>query len=133
MNAYIAVVARKHSSRVQDLLVYTSLIVSKASNNYEGTPWLSYDSHFWSHVAAKPVAEWGVVYPHLWTQYFNQAQAKCNTPVKSESGTRKNLGAEQREGAGQQNVSKNPSTNQRATQENQHSQPYPRIPPICRS
>ena len=58
MNAYIAVVAMKDASRVQDLLAYASLIV-KASNDYEGTPWLSYDSHFRSHAAAKPVGEWG--------------------------------------------------------------------------
>ena len=132
MNAYIAVIAMKDASRVQDLLAYASLIV-KASNDYEGTPWLLYDSHFRSHAAAKPVGGWCVVYPHLWTQYFNQAQAKCNSPAKSENGTGKILGTEQRESTGQQNPSKNPSSIQGASRvPNQRFQPYPKNPPICR-
>ena len=81
-----------------------------------------------THTSVKPVGEWGVVYPHLWTQYFNQAQAKCNSLVKSENGTGKILGTEQR-----QSPSKNPSSIQRASRvPNKRFQPYPKNPPICR-
>lgn len=68
MHTYFAVVALiiKYESRVQDLLAYASLIV-KASSDYEGTAWLSYDSHFRRHAAAKSVAEWGIIRSDLWT------------------------------------------------------------------
>ena len=45
LNSVISVVALKHPERVQDLLGYSSMI-TKASLDYEGTPWLAYDAHF---------------------------------------------------------------------------------------
>ena len=44
-NAYISIIAIKQPERVRNLLAYSSLI-TKASADYQGTPWLTYDSHF---------------------------------------------------------------------------------------
>ena len=44
-NAYISVMAIRHPGCIRDLLAYVS-IITKASLDYKGTPWLSYDAHF---------------------------------------------------------------------------------------
>ena len=44
-SSLISVMAVRHPERVQDLLAYVALI-TKASLDYEGLPWLAYDSHF---------------------------------------------------------------------------------------
>lgn len=125
MHAYIAVIALKDSSSVQDLLAYASIIV-KGSTSYEGRAWLSYNSHFRSHTSANAVAEWGTIRPDLWTQYFSRATAKMSTLTKTDS---KSV---QRSGAGQQNTNKALNTNQRSSCASQRSQPYSKPPTICR-
>ena len=44
-NAYTSIVAIKQPERIRNLLAY-SLMVTKASADYQGTPWLAYDIHF---------------------------------------------------------------------------------------
>lgn len=52
-NTYIASVLMREPDRASDLLACSSLIV-KASSDYEGDPWLSYDRFFRRQAAAEP-------------------------------------------------------------------------------
>ncbi len=76
-NTYIAVVSMKDSSRVKDLLAYSSLIV-KASSDYVEEAWLGYDSLFRRQAAAEPTLFtcWGQISPPLWTQHFGIAASR---------------------------------------------------------
>ena len=65
--------ALKHPERVQDLLGYSSMI-TKASLDYEGTPWLAYDAHFRRLAAANRLTQWSQVEASLWTNYFTSAK-----------------------------------------------------------
>ena len=44
-NAYTSIVAIKQPERIRNFLAYSSM-VTKASADYQGTPWLAYDTHF---------------------------------------------------------------------------------------
>ena len=72
-NSVISVMALKHPERVQDLLGYSSMI-TKASLDYEGTPWLAYDAHFRRLAAANRLTLWSQVDTSLWTNYFTSAK-----------------------------------------------------------
>ena len=71
-NAYISVMALHYPGRVRDLLAYSS-IITKAAHDYEGTPWLSYDTHFRTLAASMHLQTWGHVDQSLWFQTFNRA------------------------------------------------------------
>ena len=76
-NAYISVVALHYPERVRDLLAYASLI-AKAAYDYEGTPWLSYDTHFRTLAASMRLQSWGAVDQSLWSQHFNRATLRAS-------------------------------------------------------
>ena len=44
-NSFVSVMAKRHPERVHELLAY-SAVIAKASQDYDGLPWLAYDSHF---------------------------------------------------------------------------------------
>ena len=50
------------------------ITITKASLDYEGTPWLSYDSHFRRVAAAAKLTDWSQVDASLWTLYFTSAR-----------------------------------------------------------
>ena len=72
-NAYVSVVAIRHPGCIQDLLAYMS-IITKASLDYAGTPWLSYNAHFQRITAAAKLPGWSQVEVLLWTLYFTSAK-----------------------------------------------------------
>lgn len=76
-NTYISVVALRHPHRIRDLLAY-SLIITKAADDFKGTPWLSYESHFCSLAATIHLQTWGLVDQSLWSQNFSRATL-CQT------------------------------------------------------
>jgi hypothetical protein len=78
-NAFISVVAVQAPQRVRDLLAYSTLI-TKAAHDYEGTPWLSYDSHFRTLAATLHLANWSQIDQSLWSQHFNRAIVRKFTP-----------------------------------------------------
>lgn len=72
-NSFTSVMAVHHPERVRDLLVYAS-IITKASLDYEGTPWLAYDGHFRRVAAASKLQDWSQVDASLWTLCFTSAK-----------------------------------------------------------
>ncbi len=56
-STYASVLMLKHPAATRDLFAYQAMIV-KAAHNYEGTPWLSYDAHFWSLAATIQSISW---------------------------------------------------------------------------
>ena len=72
-NAYISVMAMRYPGCVQDLLAYMS-IITKASLDCEGTPWLPYDAHFRRIAATTKLPSWSQVEASLWTLYFTSAK-----------------------------------------------------------
>ena len=68
-NAYTSIIAIKQPERIKNLLAYPSLI-TKASADYQGTPWLAYNSHFRQVAAITKQADWSQVNSSLWTQYL---------------------------------------------------------------
>ena len=68
-NAYTRIIAIKQPERIKNLLAYPSLI-TKASADYQGTPWLAYNSHFRQVAAITKQADWFQVNSSLWTQYL---------------------------------------------------------------
>ena len=88
-NTYMSVLAARKPDRLQDLLAYSSLIV-KASMDFEGDSWLTYDKFFRRQAAAEPARyqTWGEVEPSMWTQHFGRAVAKPLCKECGESGHR---------------------------------------------
>ena len=78
---------------MHDLLGYASMI-TKASLDYEGTPWLAYDTHFRRSAAAARLTTWSQVDASLWTMYFTSAKlagsasglAIVTSPTKDQGG-----------------------------------------------
>ena len=123
-NTYTSVMAVRHPGCIQDLLAYASTI-TKASLDYEGTPWLSYDSHFWRVAAVAKLTDWSQVNASLWTRYFISARlshgslgglAVISSPQKVDT-QRKKVDTPKRPGA---------------TQRSRYS-PYPPRMPICKN
>ena len=118
-NSYMAIRLMKEPCKFKDLLAYSSLIV-KASLDYEGEAWLSYDKFFRRQAAAEPVRYqcWGEIDPSIWTQHFGRAVAR---PSCEDCGSRDHDGCHRSQDSGRQ---------KRA--DNRH-RPYPppRRPPIC--
>ena len=122
-NTYMSVLAYQNPDRLVDLLAYSSLIV-KASVDFEGDSWLTYDKFFRKQAAAEPARypTWGAVEPSMWTQHFGRAVA---TPICKECGD-----------SGHKSCLKNKrgeSTEQaKANTNNNRYKPYTRRAPVCR-
>ena len=116
-NTYISVHVMKHPNRVQDLLAYASSI-AKASTDYQGVPWLAYDSHFRRLAAAKHLTDWSDTESSLYTRYFAKAQLRDERPVDAVE-----VGSKPAE-----------ATKYRSTDHGASSRysPYPSPNPICR-
>lgn len=74
-NTYISVMLIRYPEQVIDLLPYSSTI-TKASADYEDTPWLAYDSHFHKLAEANGREDWSQVESSLWTLYFANSRLK---------------------------------------------------------
>lgn len=72
-NAYINVMAVQQPGRVGDLLAHSSTI-TKASLDYEGVPWLAYNSHFRRSAASSKLLDWSSADASLWTLYFTSTK-----------------------------------------------------------
>ena len=77
-NSFVSVMAKRHPERVHELLAY-SAVIAKASQDYDGLPWLAYDSHFRRVVAASGTWDWSQINPSLWTLYFLSARLSMDT------------------------------------------------------
>lgn len=103
-NSFLAIMAMKHPEKTKELLAYSSVIV-KASKEFEGLPWLEYDSRFRKEVAVNQSKSWAVIDASAWTLCFANAKPK---------------------------VGKARSTASMAQRNESRFQPYKR-PPICRN
>ena len=74
--------------QVRDLLAYSSTIV-KASQDFEGTPWLDYDIQFRRQIATQAKQQLETIDASLWTMYF--ARATPRSGPMGTNGERKNL------------------------------------------
>ena len=74
-NTFIALVTTKQPERAMDLLAYSSIIVN-ASKQFEGTPWLEYDTRFRKQAAVNPSAQWASIDASSWTLCFSTAKPK---------------------------------------------------------
>ena len=74
-NTYVALVAQKQPNRIKDLLAYSSIVVN-ASKQFEGTPWLEYDTRFRKEAALQPNKSWAVIDASTWTLCFTSAKPK---------------------------------------------------------
>ena len=74
-NAFISVVALRDPSQVRDLLAYSSTII-KASQDFEGTPWLEYDVYFRRQIATQKEQRWERIDASIWTLCFTRATPK---------------------------------------------------------
>ena len=126
-NTYISVMSIRYPERVIDLLAYSSTI-TKASTDYEDTPWLPYDCHFCKPAEANGRQDWSQVESSLWTLYFANARLKraqeslSVVPVQEEGPE-----ADRQKSSGGKWQAKS------ARQEPQRPQPYwKKGPQICR-
>ena len=71
-NSFLAIMAMKHPEKTKVLLAYSSVIV-KASKEFEGFPWLEYDSRFRKEVAVNQSKSWAVIDASAWTLCFANA------------------------------------------------------------
>lgn len=71
----MSVLAVRQPHRFRDLLAYSSMI-TKAANNCEGNPRLTYDIHFRTLAASMNLQIWARVDQALWSQHFNWAAAR---------------------------------------------------------
>ena len=113
-NAFIAITARKQPDRIADLLAYSSWIV-KQSQDYEGTPWLSYDTQLRKEAAADGNKEWASVKMNIWALHFGRATPKERSNDQEATGSKQ--------------------TQFKTQNRNMRYQPYAakRRPPACRN
>ena len=57
------------------MMAYSSTIV-KASQDFEGTPWLEYDVHFRRQIATQKEQSWERIDASIWTLCFTRATPK---------------------------------------------------------
>lgn len=81
-NTYIAVIASKQPERVEDLLAYSSIIL-KASKDFNGLPWLKYDSCFRKEASIDHCKSWAVVDASAWTLHFSNAEPKSEVHLSA--------------------------------------------------
>ena len=65
-NSFMSVMAIKKPERMRDLLAFSSIIV-RASQDFNGHPWLEYDTAFMRQAASRPDQEWARIDSSLWT------------------------------------------------------------------
>lgn len=120
-NSYMAILLQKEPGRVKDLLAYSSLIV-KASLDYEGEAWLSYDNFFRRQAAVEPARyqRWGEIDPSIWTQHFGRAVARLSC---EDCGSRDHSSCHRIQETGRQ----------RRADNRVRPYPTPRHPPICKN
>ncbi len=71
-NVFTSVILLQYPQRGWDLLAYSFIIVM-AAHDYEGTQWLSYDTHFRTLAATMETQDWSFVDQSLWSLHFNRA------------------------------------------------------------
>ena len=71
----ISVIVMRTPEQVRDLLAYSSTIV-KASQDFQGAPWLEYDVHFRNQIATRGSPQWATIDAALWSMYFARANPK---------------------------------------------------------
>ena len=74
-NTYTALTTVKQPERMKDLLAYSSTIVN-ASKQFEGTPWLEYDTRFRKEAVVQPGKQWASIDASTWTICFTSAKPK---------------------------------------------------------
>ena len=67
--AYTAALVSEHPSATLELLAY-SLRIIKASQQYDGLYWRTYDTHFRINAAASGNRQWSRLDPDLYTRFF---------------------------------------------------------------
>lgn len=67
---YIAIVTKRDSARVPNLLAYASLIIS-AARHFKGNGWQVYDANFRSQAAVNGLTVWAQTNSLLWTTIFS--------------------------------------------------------------
>lgn len=72
-SSFMSVMEIRHPEHVRKLIAYLAMI-TKASQDYKGLPWLAYDSHFQRVAAASGTWDWSQVNPSLWILYFSSAR-----------------------------------------------------------
>ena len=88
-NAFIAITARKQPDRIADLLAYSSWPgIVKQSQDYEGTPWLSYDMQLRKEAAADGNKEWASVKMNIWALHFGRATPKDRSNDQETTGNK---------------------------------------------
>ena len=76
-NSFMSVMAIKKPGRVRDLLAYSSIIV-RASQDFNGHPWLEYDTAFRRQAASRPDQKWAHIDSSLWTTTFSRAAPRTD-------------------------------------------------------
>ena len=71
--------------QVRDLLAYSSTIV-KASQDFQGAPWLEYDVHFRKQIATRGSPQWATIDAALWSMYFARANPKPTAGTSAKVG-----------------------------------------------
>lgn len=84
-NTFISVVAMRTPEQVRDLLAYSSTIV-KASQDFQGAPWLEYDVHFRKQIATRGSPQWATIHAALWAMYFARANPKPMAGMSAKAG-----------------------------------------------
>ena len=84
-NNLISVVAMRPTGQVRDLLAYSSTIV-KASQDFQGSPWLEYDIHFRKQIATRASPQWATIDAALWAMYFARATPKSSIMTVASAG-----------------------------------------------
>ena len=85
-NTLISVVAMRNQEQVRDLLAYSSTIV-KASQDFQGSPWKEYDTHFRKQIATQSSPQWATIDVVLWAIYFARATPKSTSASTSGTGS----------------------------------------------
>ena len=124
-NAYTSILAIKQPKRIRNLLAYSSM-VTKASADYQGTPWLAYDIHFRQVAAVTKQTDWSQVNSSLWTQYF--ANAKIATA--QDSGLTM-VPVHQPDERGTEESSNSGYRPEKQPKKDTKWKPYPKEQPIC--
>lgn len=85
-SSFMSVMEIRHPKRVRELIAYLAMI-TKASQDYEGLPWLAYDSHFRRVAAASGSWEWSQVNLSLWTPNGDAASLPVITTTSAWNAT----------------------------------------------
>ena len=77
-----SVITSKHPDKAPHLFAYTRTIV-RASRNFEGLAWVSYDTNFKRQVANQKSWDWGNIDPAMFNEAFcGRAKFKPRLPIR---------------------------------------------------